>query len=307
MQSDLRTQVNATRPLKWTAGIDWYRFIVDRLSDIPLARDRADYLQWEDSERASAVKPWKFQGFEGWASDRIRYGIRGGKLLWEASGSQAASTRALMGEFGGYCSRIDLQTTLCLSSGQPEFGTSCLGFKPGTSHPLHSPRTPTGLSVSSSGLWLGTVGRRTCPSYWRLYDKGVEAKCAPKGVMWRLELECKGQHSRSLACRHQKELASPMWCARYLAQRWKSSGYSWPSDSYIGERLEVDLIPKEPTTAARLALWLSHSVSPVVPRLLTVFTVAEVLEMLKLSAVAAPIGKVNAQRGAAKHVGPRPA
>lgn len=307
MQSDVRKQMSASRPEKWTAGVDWYRFIVDKPGDIPLARDRADYLMWEDEKRASSVKPWKFQGFQGWASDRIRYGERGGKLLWECSGEQAADTMARMGSFTGYSSRIDLQTTWKLSTGQPQFGTSLLGCSQETIRRRPYSQTQIGLSVSSTGLWLGTVGRRTSPSYWRLYDKGVESKQAPPGVLWRLELECKGRLARTLGCKFQKELQQPTLCGRFLVQRWKSSGFSWPFEQYTDAPLDTALLAAPPMTALRLARWLRSSVAPTIPRLLTVYTVAELLEMLKLSDVAAPTGRAYAQRSTARNVDYLPA
>lgn len=302
MQPNLQWHSKATRPLAWTAGVDWFRFIVDRPSDVPQARDRCDYIQWEDTQRASSYKPWRFQGYDGWATDSVRYGLRGGKLLWECSGVQAPSTMARMGECSGYSSRIDLQITLRLSTGQPQFGTSLLGCSPETIRHLRSSRTQTGLSVSSTGLWLGTVGRRTSPSYFRLYDKGVESKSAPPGEVWRLELEAKGVHAKGLGCKYRGELMQPTWCGRYLVRHWKSLGYSWPFEQFTDAPPESAVLPEPTSTPGKLAIWLTHSVRPTIPRLLTVFTVAEVLEMLNLSAVAAPTGKGNAQR-----IGPRDA
>jgi hypothetical protein len=294
MQSGVSTHANASCPIGWTAGIDWYRYIVSDVSEVPIAYERAMELQSQDYKAGSNVRRWSFQGFRGWQSDRIRHGQRGGQLLWECSGETAAGTMARMGSFSGHCSRIDLQTTLRLSSGQPAFGTSLLGSKLATIHRHRSNQTPTGLSVSSTGLWLGTVGRRTSPSYFRLYDKGVESKSAPPGHLWRLELEAKGAHSKALVCKHSQELTQPTWCARYLVSRWKSQGCLWPFEQFTDEPPDAAVLPKQTSTAGRLALWLTASVAPVIPRLLTVFTVAEVLEMLKLSAVAAPIEKDNA-------------
>lgn len=288
------------RPLAWTAGVDWFRFIVDRLTDVPRAEDKAAEIQTEDRQRGSNIKRWKFQGYTGWATDRLRYGVRSGRLLWECSGVTAADTMVRMGSFSGHCSRIDLQTTWSLSTGQRALGTSLLGSKLATIHHRPSPRTPTGLTQSSTGLWLGTVGRRTSRSYFRLYDKGVESKSAEPGKVWRLELEAKRSHSRALVCKYSQELTQPTWCARYLVQRWKSLGCLWPYEQYTDAPPDPAVVPKETPTAGRLALWLSTSVAPTIPRLLTVFTVAEVLEMLNLSAVAAPTGREHAQR-----VGPR--
>jgi len=305
MQSDVKEHANASRPIKWTAGVDWYRFVVDRLEEIPLARERAEYIQWEDEQRAGKVKPWKFQGYDGYASESIRWGERGGKLLWESSGATAASGLARMGSFTGYSSRIDLQITLRLSSSQLDFATSSLKFPIPSTRPPIPPHRPSGLAVQSGGLWLGTVGRRTSPSYWRLYDKGVEARCAAPGELWRLELECKGQHSRTLACKQSEVLTQPTLCAQYLASLWKSQGYSWPYAPFTNEQLDTELVPAPPVTPLRLARWLRSSVAPTIPRLLTVYTVGEVLEMLNLSDVAVSTGRGDAHSNFAKHAADR--
>lgn len=287
----------------WTAGLDWYRYIVNDLGSIPLAREKAEYLCWEDEQLGGKVKPWRFQGYEGWQSDRIRWGERSGSLLWESSGATAQSTRDLMPLSGGYSSRLDLQVTLRLCTSRPGFGHSLLGSSPGTL-PHRSPnQTQCGLAVATNSLWLGTVGRRTSPSYMRIYDKGVESRCAEPGRMWRVELECKRTHSRTLSCNYPVELTRPSWCAAYCVQHLKSQGLYWPFGPFESASLNVEMLPKEPSTAGKLALWLTHSVAPVVPRLLTVFTVGEVLKMLNLSDVAVPTGRDNAQRNCAKNAG----
>ena len=300
MQPNVKRYSRPVCPLAWTAGIDWFRYIINAPSDSRPARERIDEIQQRDRAAGSKLRRWSFEGFRGFASDSIRWGERLGDLLWECSGETAAATMDRMGWSSGHCSRIDLQITWSLSSGQPALGTWLLGSKLATIPRRRSSQTPSGLSVSSTGLWLGTVGRRTSPSYYRLYDKGVELKSAPPGHVWRLELEAKGSHSKAIVCNYPEELKQPTWCAQYLVSRWKSLGCLWPYEQFTDAQLDPAVLPKSAPTASRLAFWLMTSVAPAVRRLLTVFTVAEVLEMLKLSDVAAPIVKDNAQRIAAR-------
>jgi len=65
------------------------------------------------------------------------------------------------------------------------------------------------------------------------------------------------------------------------------------SSALASSPVDVNLGRKSESTAGTLAVWLSQTVKPTIPRLLTVFSVAEVLEMLGLSDVAVPIGKGN--------------
>ncbi len=293
MPSYLTQFVNASRPQKWTGGLDWIRWKVDKLRAVRSVLERIKVLQTEDAQRASAVKPWRFQGYEGVQTDSIRWGKRGGYLLWESSGEVAAATMASMGKSPGYALRIDLQLTLAFSSPQPHFGTSLIGSSQGTLHTQRRSRKLVGLSTRTDGLWLGTVGRRTSPSYLRIYDKGVESSLAPQGRLWRIEVEAKGTHADQLCKDHQDSLTDPKFCANYTTSSLIRSGCSWPFAALAESPVDIRLGRKEETTAGRLAIWLTHSVRPVLPRLLTVFTVAEVLEMLNLSVVAAPTGKVD--------------
>lgn len=282
------------RPLAWTAGMDWFRFRVDDLGRTREARDRADEIISADARRGSNVKRWTFQGYRGLASESIRYGERGGRLIWETSGERAASTADRMGLSGGLALRIDLQVTLRLSTSLPTFGTYLLPFSARTQTTSLRSRTPVGLSLGTSGLWLGTVGRRTSRSYFRLYDKGVESKLAPRGVLWRLELEAKHEHAAELCRVHYDSLKIPQFSANYTISSWTSSGCFWPYKELVTYPVDSALGVKQETTAGKLAIWITHTVRPVIPRLLSVFTVAEVLTMLGLSDVAAPIGRDNA-------------
>jgi hypothetical protein len=114
------------------------------------------------------------------------------------------------------------------------------------------------------------------------------------GKLWRVELEAKYNHAEQLWKDYGSSLNDPSFCARYVASSVRRSGSRWPFEELATSDVDIRLGKKEETTAGRLAVWLAQSVAPVLPRLLTVFSVAEVLEILKLSDVAEPIGKANA-------------
>lgn len=295
MQRTLTKHASEDRPEKWTAGVDWFRYRTADFRDTKPLLDAIRDVQQQDYERAGKLSRWRFQGYEGWQTETVRYGQRGGRVIWESSGGKAPSTLGLSALCDGCALRIDLQITLSLSTPQPTFGSSLLTSITRTSRP--SNRTPTllGLHTATSGLWLGTVGRRTHRSYLRIYDKGVESRLAPKGKMWRVELEAKHSHAAELWLKNQHQLKDPAFCARYCVSCLKSSGCSWPFGDIGGDGEDLTLGRDTRTTPSRLASWLISSVAPTIPRLLTVFSVAEVLEMLNLSGVAAPTGKDNAQ------------
>ncbi|HZF59370.1 MAG TPA: hypothetical protein VEZ19_12995 [Rubrobacter sp.] len=115
-----------------------------------------------------------------------------------------------------------------------------------------------------------------------MYDKGIESNTAPKGTVWRVELEAK------------KGLAGKMWnalltapdrqrfCYDSVAEQWSRSGYSWPlpGSSKTGGDLTA---PSRPSSdAERLRRWLKTSVSPAVERLLKTHSPDQIARLLNL-------------------------
>jgi hypothetical protein len=294
MERTLRSRGREVSLQKWTGGIDWFRWVTTEFNDTAELQRALHAIQERDRARASNLRRWSFQGYRGWQTDSVRWGQRNGRVLWESSGSRAADMMGLSDACAGYTSRIDTHCTLTLSTPLPSFGTCLLGSTSPTSRSRSSLSTLVGHRGSTIGLWLGTVGRRTAPSYIRVYDKGVESRCAAPGVLWRIELEAKHQHARKLWELNRGKLKSPAFCASYSVQSLTSQGFSWPFGPLDDESHDVTAGPRPKSTVQSLAAWLVLSVRPVISRMLTVFTVGELLQMLGLSDVAAPTGNNNA-------------
>ena len=218
------------------------------------------------------------------------------KMVWETSGEQAPDTWRALASCGGRSTRVDLQATVEYLDTRPSFGKQAmrLSNRPSISSPSTTRRL--GLTTDTKGYWCGTVGMRTDPDFWRLYDKGVESKTAAPRTKWRLELEAKKGTAETIAeelkCQPEETLYSWQRCV----QSWKSQGFYWPDDIYDGS-LPALVRPKRPApTAAALMRWFTASVAPTIPRALNYFTVREVLEALNLLGVAMP--RPEADRGA---------
>lgn len=294
MNRNVKSLSREERHPKWTAGLDYFRYRSKDFADTDPMIDRLREIQEQDMSRASSLKPWKFQGYRGWQTDSVRWGQRGGRVLWESSGTMAACTLDRMVLSSGVALRIDLQITLQLCTPRPTLGSLLLSSATPTSPSSQTPRTLRGVHTETSGLWLGTVGRRTAPRYIRVYDKGVEQRAALPGLLWRVEVEAKQTEAQALWQQNRARLNDPTFCASYCASSLKSSGCSWPFGAIGNESVSVRRELELPPTPTRLASWLCTSVRPVIPRLLTVFTVGEVLTMLGLSDVAGPTGKDDA-------------
>lgn len=284
----MKENVKYPRPEKVTAGLDWFRWKMRHAGKDSPTMDHILTIQQEDYQRGEKVEPWSFQGFRGWKSPSIRYGLKDLELIWESSGETTHSTLIRMPPSSGVAKRLDLHTTLTFSSPQEEFGEQCLKY----STPMPSPppsNTPlVGRSRRTDGLYCGTVGKRTHPRYWRVYDKGIESRSAPKGHVWRLELEAKGTLAEELCKTYRDQLTDPTFCAQYCVSSWRAQGHSWPVGFRIDEVHVVDAPRKPPSSITGLMFWAMQSVRPVTQRLLRVYSVAEVLEALGLSGVASP-------------------
>lgn len=230
-------------------------------------------------------------------TDSIRWGERGGNVIWESSGAGAGSIMTRMPLSGGRAMRVDLQQTLTLSEALPAFGMRCLPLAETIPHPRLPSGTRVGLESRSDGSWCGRVAPRTAPEHFRLYDKGIESRQAPSGRMWRLELELKYADAEAVCREHRARLTDPQWCADYLTSRWFSHGCFWPvrAERSVVPRPEPAPTPEQ--TVGELAVWLTRSVRPTIPRLLKGFTVAEVLRMLDLELVAQPRRRLDSLGG----------
>lgn len=269
-------------PLERTAGIDWYRYITEDGEAVREALEMADAIHEEDRQRGSRFHPWSFQQYHGYASESLRWGRDGGKLLWETSGQRAPSTWTRMPSRGGKATRVDLQTTLLLSQPQVDLPKQLVPPEAMTPPYLLPRGVPVRLEQGARGLYCVRVARRSAPEHWRVYDKGREQKSHDAGHLWRLELELKKADAEALACQYREEMQTPEWVSSYCVQRWRSRGCLWPWST--GALLAAPLVRESdgPVPAERLAEWLKTTVAPTMPRLLTVYSRQELLKMLGL-------------------------
>lgn len=275
-------------PQERTAGIDWFRYkAVGRYAQRE-AQEAARAIQEEDVAEGEERKKWNWQGYKGQRTKRIRWARKGDNLYWETSGEWADGTWHRMPRSSGLASRIDLALTLRFSSAQTGFDDSCIPSE--ETHPSH--RLPSGTPFSrlkgADGLRIGTVGNRTGPEYFRLYDKGVESGAASAGYIWRLELEAKFALAEELCRTLRDQLQEPAWVGRYVTSRWQSLGLPWPIREH-GRSLPAVVKPGRPVSSSDALLkWMGHSVRPVVRRLLYTVSVEQLLDALGLSTWAMP-------------------
>lgn len=272
-----------------STGIDWVRTIIEDTAEARELADWADEQHRADEQQGSAARPYFFQGYKGWRTASVSHGWYQGALILESSSGAAGPTAIRLRRSTGRTTRLDAQVTVRLSAPRSDCAElSTLRSTERTEY-RRSSQALTGLSSQSDGLCIGTVGRRTAPRYLRCYDKGVQSKAAPPGLVWRWELEAKYSLAGVLWQDFQRAQDVPSWCYRSVESQWKASGCSWPLPN--SERLSSPLRPpkRPPAPAATLAAWLRATVAPTLPRVLRAYSTAELLELLGISHLAQPI------------------
>lgn len=266
----------------WSAGIDWVTWMIDGKGHSSRAREIAHEIVGKHSTPLDRLRPFKLLRWEGWQTGAVRCGHHEASSMLQLSGAVAAESWIHLHGCGGRPSRLDVQTTLQLSTSLPSFGRRFLRRSSSQSRRSQSTTPRNGRWLDSRGSFLGTVGDRTKPRYLRVYDKGVEAKSANPGVLWRVEVEAKGR----LAPKLWQSLTSAedveQWSLECCAGQWRSSGYCWPLSS-LSEGLGAVSVPTAPPPdAERMAMWLTTSVRPAIHRMKAVYSREQLLELVGL-------------------------
>lgn len=270
------------------SGVDWITFITRGRNDSDEVDEIAEEIKQRDLEQGSALKPFYFQGYRGWrtASCSRGYTQEGSLLLSSSSAADDILTRLV--SCTGQMTRLDVQVTCELS--RSRLGLERLATTRSTKSRQSPTRYPTrrGHSSWNDGSAIGMVGRRTKPRYIRCYDKGVESGTAAPGVKWRWEVEAKQGLADNLWRDYQTATDHRTWCYRSCESQWKRAGCSWhlPASSKLREAVGAGT-KKEPQ-AHSLAAWLRTTVAPTLPRVLAVYDVAQLLEILGLAELATP-------------------
>lgn len=269
-------------------GIDWLTFITDDRKSTDSLVSVLTPLAREQAARGEKKRPFRFMGWKGESLGGVRLGIRGDTAVAQLSGELCNDSWTLLRSSPGRVTRLDLQATLKLSTSRTDFARRLLRHSARTRQLPPERRTPTSYSSATSGLRIGTAGLRTRRSYLRVYDKGAEAETHKPGILWRVELEAKRDLAPQLWNRIKSAPDVPQLCYDSCAQSWKQAGLRWPLPKSTKGYAMPPKQKKEPPPAHALGAWLRTSVAPTIPRVLAVYSVADVLDMLGMSHLAIP-------------------
>jgi DNA relaxase NicK len=261
-----------------SAGVDWLTCTAPRRDEEKPLYMLA--LELIESEKAAGneVKKFSLAGYHGYGSGGARYGVRQDSVILQLSGECARSQWRRAKEQARNVSRLDVQVTVAFESPQPyiikTLHNDSLQHKSVNGRP--SNRTLITSTMTGDTLM---IGKRQSDVYLRAYDKGIESKCAPVGVLLRYEAEFKRERcartaARLSTCEDEATHSAALIHTAFVRQgvRVASETRQWQWDSLS--------LPRSSTE--QKLLWLRSAVRPSIAFLLSRVGRDEVLSALGL-------------------------
>ena len=213
-----------------SSGVDWLTLTFPSADlDDQATKLRTELLE-ERADLGDEVKTWKGLGYQGIQVTGFRMGVRADGALIQVSGEVARSTAKRWQTTSGRATRLDLQTTLRLQSSIPSFGSCVLPYT-STTPRRRGPPQKRSVTRDSAGSFMASVGSRSSPRYLRVYDKGVESGAEQPGILWRAELELKGDLCRTVYEQASRLEQEQSYYSSLLLSSLRQAGGQWPIES----------------------------------------------------------------------------
>lgn len=168
--------------------------------------DFAQHLAEEEKAKGNKPKPWRLMGYDGTHCGQVQYGRRDrGATILDLIGDSSAKQLAQALSLADRCTRVDLAVTWRADPPDPHIGPNA--YSEAEAWYKDHPQAPRpSRTTDGDGGWTTYIGRRGSENFFRIYDKGQEARAKDDGDgfkryenTWRFELEAKGTVSLPLA------------------------------------------------------------------------------------------------------------
>lgn len=262
-----------------SAGVDWLTCTAPRWKE-----ERPLYLlalELIESEKAAGNEVSKFSlaGYKGYGAGGARFGVRDDSVILQLSGECARSNWRRAKEQARNVSRLDVQVTVAFETPQPHIIKTLHNDSLNHKSSGGRPSNRTLITSTMTGDTL-LIGKRQSDVYLRAYDKGIESKCAPAGVLLRYEAEMKRERASLTAQRlatSSDEASSSVALihSAFVRQGVRVAGefHQWQWDSLSLQKSDT----------ARKLLWLRTAIRPSIMFLLETVGRDEVEYALGLS------------------------
>jgi hypothetical protein len=181
-----------------SAGIDWLTCSKAEVVPGEPFDDIAQGLLHQSLQEGESVRLGTWSGYAGLRTSSAFYGMCGRKAVAWFSGPHSASPTVKLIDASDNVSRLDLQLTI--ESTPPDKALGRINYRLAASYDGRPGCKPivTEIHDTRNGHTT-TIGSRISDQYGRNYDKGVEAKVAEAGTIWRYEVEYKRAMADKLA------------------------------------------------------------------------------------------------------------
>jgi len=216
---------------------------------------------WVGSEekRGNKRRPWNIHGYTGESAGRAHVASGPAGTIAVLSGALANERFHTAIGASENVSRIDLAVTTRHDDGEPELAKHAADCYDAWKQTQRNP--PKDLLIDGRGEGdTFYVGSRSSDYFLRIYNKHLESRDRQYHHCWRVELECKGGVSTSLA--HLVPLGShrPDWIAGRLRNHLLTHGLApWWDD--CGPALSNETFHRRADAESRLR-WLDEQVMP---------------------------------------------
>lgn len=262
-----------------SCGVDWLTVTSKRRGVSNALEDFGYRLVHEENAADGRASAAIRLGFTGHRTDTMFIGRNGTHVMWQCSGSACTPLTAEAITVGERVSRIDLQVTVFCEGEQPHLARwtrNQLVTRPEFSDGRRKLRY---LEGHPDGETL-EVGRRVSDAFGRLYDKTAEASLGLPRLVWRYELEAKGERARRLVSTLAECGVRPTLVSRLVHDYYTRTGvepaFSPPSD-------EIAFQPTIATPSRDVLTWMRSSLSITIAKAINRHGREVVLQALGLS------------------------
>lgn len=262
-----------------SAGVDYFSFTTGNVAQIPLLETRANKLMLQEAQADCLPSSFQLHGYTGVRCGNVQV-ARSVDRLWVTLIGEIADRHWRAFQVAGITpTRIDFQITATMESAYPQYAAHQYKklLEDGGNH---AKRKITFIQSAGSGATL-YLGSRKSERFGRLYDRGIKAKSAGAGQVWRWEVEFKkGAAQTALECLEKlSDCGTMVWMA---VEAWFSErGVSVPPAPHTF--VMPPTASKREGTAEDKLQWLSSQVAPSVKKLCDAGKRTDVLKALNLT------------------------
>lgn len=271
----------------FSSGIDWVTctakngspaLALERVSDLEVAHQKLSGV---------SPSPTNWLGFAGYKLPGLFFGRREHDVMLCLSGSVSNDLGPTAIQNASNVSRLDLQVTIASNGEELQLARDAWNACRRNDNRVGRPRSFSFIVGHPSGQTL-YLNSRSSDNFGRIYDKGVESKLCPSGLMWRYEVEFK----RKVALCEGIKLAPREQLSAYVCDRvhtWltvRGVEPPWPAaNSFANETLARVELDRDVLT------WFEKSVSVSLHKAIKQFGLKAVLKSLHLQDIVQPIGR----------------